>query len=257
MMHYFRASDGAQLAFADTGSGNVTLLFVHGWRADHTVWHDLVAALSPAMRTLAVDLRGTGASRPANAPYNLERYAADLRELVDALALGPVVLVGHSMGATIALRFAVDHPAATRGLVLIAPVPAGGAGFSPKGIAYLRATAEDPVATKSWLARTLAVGDDPVLLERLCSAAGMTARDVALESFDCWAFADFAAETSKIIAPALVIAPSLDAPENAERRVAALLRDARYVLLPDSAHYAIVERPEAIAQLIRAFVAEL
>lgn len=257
MMRYFRAGDGSQLAFTDTGSGDVTLVFVHGWRADHTVWRDLVAALSPAMRTLAVDLRGSGGSHAASGPYNLERYATDLRELADALDLGRVVLVGHSMGATTALRFAVDHPEATRGLVLIAPVPAGGAGFSPKGVAYLRAAVEDPAATKSWLARTLVAQDDPALLERLCTAAATTTRVVALESFDPWAFADFAAEAGRIVAPALVIAPSLDAPEAAERRVAALLRDARFVMLPDSAHYAIVERPEAIAQLIRAFVTEL
>lgn len=256
-MQYFRAADGAQLAFADAGSGDVTLLFVHGWRADHTVWLPLIAALGPGVRTLAVDLRGGGGSHAASGPYNLDRYAADLRAMIDALALGRVVLVGHSMGATVALRFAVDDTAATRGLVLIAPVPAGGAGFSPKGAAYLRAATEDPAATKTWLARTLVAQDDPALLERLCSAAGTTTRDVALESFDSWAFADFAAETSRIVAPALVIAPSLDAPEAAERRVAALLADARYVLLPDSAHYAIVERPEAIAHLIRAFVAEL
>jgi pimeloyl-ACP methyl ester carboxylesterase len=257
MMQHFRAEDGAELAFAEAGSGDVTLLFVHGWRADHTVWRELTGALSPAMRTLTVDLRGSGGSRAAGGPYTLERYAADLRDLIEARTLGPVVMVGHSMGATIALRFAVTYPAATRGLVLIAPVPAGGAGFSPKGVAYLRAATEDPDATKSWLARTLVTQDDPALLERLCSAAATTTRDVALESFDPWAFADFAAETSSIVAPTLVIAPSLDGPEAAERRVAALLRDARYVVLPDSAHYAIVERPEAIAQLIRAFVAEL
>ncbi|HEX8827354.1 MAG TPA: alpha/beta fold hydrolase, partial [Xanthobacteraceae bacterium] len=153
-MQYFRAGDGAQLAFADAGSGDVTLLFVHGWRADHTVWLPLIAALGSDLRTLAVDLRGGGGSQAASGPYNLERYAADLRAMVDALALGRVVLVGHSMGATVALRFAVDDPGATRGLVLIAPVPAGGAGFSPKGTAYLRAATEDPAATKSWLART-------------------------------------------------------------------------------------------------------
>jgi pimeloyl-ACP methyl ester carboxylesterase len=256
-MQFFRASDGARIAFTEAGSGEVTLLFVHGWRADHTVWHDLIAALSPLMRTLAVDLRGSGGSHAAGGPYNLDRYAADLRELVDALALGRVVLVGHSMGATIALRFAVDDAAATRGLVLIAPVPAGGAGFSAKGAAYLRATVEDPAATKSWLSRTLAAQSDAATLDRLCRAAAATARDVALECFDSWAFADFAEQTTKISAPVLVIAPALDAPEVAERKVAALLPNARYIVLPDSAHYAVVERPEATAQLIRAFVAEL
>jgi pimeloyl-ACP methyl ester carboxylesterase len=256
-MHFVRASDGARLAFSDAGSGAVTLLLVHGWQADHSVWQDIVAALGAGVRTLAVDLRGSGASRGAPGPYRLERFAADLRDLIDTLALGPVVVVGHSMGATIALRFAVDAPQATLGLVLIAPVPAGGAGFSPKGAAYLRATAGDPVAAKNWLARTLAGTPDDATLERIHSAAVRTAPEVSLESFDSWAYADFAEATRTITVPALVIAPVYDAPDAADRKVAALLRNAEYVVLPETAHYAIVEQPAAIAALVRNFVDRL
>ncbi len=158
------------------------------------------------------------------------------------------------MGGTVALRLAVDAPDATRSLVLIAPVPASGGGYSAKGAAYLRATAGDPAAARSWLARTLANPAGPAL-ERLCAAAAQSERSVALQSFESWAYADFAEETRRIAAPALVIAPQHDAPEAVERKVAALLPDARCVVLPNCAHYAIVENPAGIAQLIREFVA--
>jgi non-heme chloroperoxidase len=256
-MQYFRASDGAQLAFTDAGSGAPALVFIHGWQADGSVWRDLRAALAPGVRTIIVDLRGSGAAAAAPGPYRLERFAVDLRELIDALGIAPVVLVGHSMGATAALRLAIDAPRRLRGLVLIAPVPASGGGFSPKGAAYLQATAGNEAAAKEWLMRTFAQAPDPAVLARLCAAAGRTPRDVALESFDSWAYADFADATKGIQIPALVLAPALDVPESVERKVAALLPNAQYELLPDCAHYAIVERPEAIAQLIQAFVAEL
>jgi pimeloyl-ACP methyl ester carboxylesterase len=253
-MQRFRASDGAELAFAEGGSGTPPLAFVHGWQADHAVWRGTIDALGPNVHTLAMDLRGSGESRSADGPYRLERFAADLHELVDWRNLGPVVVVGHSMGGTLALRYALEYPQATSALVLVAPVPASGGGYSPKGEAYLRATAGNPVAARDWLARTLTNPNDEAILGPLCEAAARTERAVALESFESWAFSDFAEETRKIEAPVLVIAPEHDAPEVNERNVAALLPNARFVILPDSTHYAIAERPKAIADLIRRFI---
>ncbi len=87
------------------------------------------------------------------------------------LGIAPAIVAGHSMGATVALRLAVDAPQSVRALVLIAPVPASGGGYSPKGEAYLRATAGDPVEVKAWLARTFAAEPDEATLAPLCAAA--------------------------------------------------------------------------------------
>ena len=62
MTRAFRASDDAELAYVEQGSGNARLWFVHGWQADHTVWNDVIAELGPGTRSVAVDLRGSGAS---------------------------------------------------------------------------------------------------------------------------------------------------------------------------------------------------
>jgi pimeloyl-ACP methyl ester carboxylesterase len=246
----FRASDGAELAYAQSGSGAPAFLFVHGWQGDRSVWRGIVDALGPEIHAITVDQRGSGDSNGARGPYRVERLAADLYELVTALDVAPVVIVGHSMGGTVALRFAVDYPEATRALVLIAPVPASGGGYSEKGAAYLRATAGDPVAVRKWLARTLSAEHDAATLDRLCAVAALTPREAALESFASWGFADFADATRRIEAPALVIAPEHDAAESVERNVAALLPNAEYLVLANGAHYAIVEQPEPIANLI-------
>jgi len=255
-MKHFRACDGAQLALTESGSGT-PVIFIHGWRADATAWDGIIGTIGPNVRSIAIDVRGSGASNSARGPYNLERFAADLRELVEHFALGPVVLVGHSMGATVALRLAVDAPSTTRGLVLIAPVPASGGGYSEKGEAFLRATAGDPIATRKWLSRTLADPENEATIERLCLSAARTPRAAAIESFESWAFANFAEATKAIEAPALVIAAERDAPDVAQRRVAALLPNAEYVVLRDGAHYAPVERAGEIAALILDFVQRL
>ncbi len=249
-MQQFRTSDGGEFAYVEQGSGNARLLFVHGWQADRTVWNDVIAELRHGTRSVTVDLRGSGASGGARGPYSLERFAADLREVVEALGIGPLVVVGHSMGATVALRLAVDAPELVSGLILIAPGPAGGSGFSPKGADYLRATAGNPVAARKWLSAMFAGEPNAGVVDRLCDAAEKAPRDAALESFESWANADFADATSAISAPAVVVAPERDNPEMYQRKVAALLPNARFVELPDCGHYAIVERPDEIAALI-------
>jgi pimeloyl-ACP methyl ester carboxylesterase len=202
-----------------------------------------------------VDLRGSGELRDIPGPFTVERFAADLREIVERLEdPGPVVVVGHSMGAMVAMRLAIDSPELVHALVLVAPVPASGAGFSEKGATYLRATVGDREAARKWLARTFHNEPEAEDLERLCEAAAQTHPDAALESFESWTSADFAEETRKITAPAVVIAPEHDDPEMYERKVAALLPNARFVLLRDSGHYAVVEQPEAIAKEIAAII---
>jgi pimeloyl-ACP methyl ester carboxylesterase len=251
-MRPFRTSDGANVAYSRSGTGSESVIFVHGWQAEGAVWAPIVDALGSNVDAITVDLRGSGESRGAGGPYSLARYAADLRELIEALDVAPVVLVGHSMGATVALRLAVDAPQLARGLVLIAPVPASGGGYSPKGEAFLKATAGEPVAARNWLSRTFAGTPDEAVLDRLCASAAKTDRATALESFEDWAHADFAESTRSISVPVLVIAPERDNPEVSETKVAALIPNARFVVLPGSAHYAILEKPREIAELIRA-----
>jgi pimeloyl-ACP methyl ester carboxylesterase len=256
-MQRFRASDGAELAYTERGEGLPAILFIHGWQADNTAWAPVMDALGSNVHAVAVDLRGSGASRTAAGPYDLERFAADLRELIEGRAITPAVLVGHSMGATVALRLAVDSPQVVAGLVLIAPVPASGGRYSPKGEAFLKSTAGDPVVVRKWLARTFAGKADETVFEQLSASAAMTGREAALESLESWAHADFADATRAIAAPVLVIAPQHDIPEVHDREVAALLHNARYVILPDSAHYAILEKPREIAAMIREFASFL
>jgi pimeloyl-ACP methyl ester carboxylesterase len=68
---------------------------------------------------VAYDLRGRGDSDKPGAGYSLTAHGRDLAGLLDRLALRSAVLMGHSLGAAIALRFAVTHPTRVRKLVLI------------------------------------------------------------------------------------------------------------------------------------------
>ena len=116
------------------GDGRPPIVFVHGFACAHTDWDAQVAHLSPRHRTVAVDLRGHGASPGTAAECSIERYGADVAEVMRALALPPAVLVGHSLGCRVVIEAALQAPAHTAGVILV-----DGSQFAPAMADLLRA----------------------------------------------------------------------------------------------------------------------
>jgi len=260
-MSTYRASDGVPLAVTDRGPHHgVPLLFVHGWQAAAAVWEPLLEHLGPHYRTLTVDLRGFGASSAAPGPYSLDRFAGDLRDLVAALDLDPLVVVGHSMGATVAQRFAIDHPDALEGLVLIAPVPASGVPFPPSVVEFFRSTAGNPERAAQWL-DGLTFGETTPEIRRLLREIHASAdAGAALESLVAWQQADFSDEAATIETPTLILAPAGDRPMTPEflrEKVAAIISGSTFEIVEESAHYLPLEQPAKIAARIERFLEEL
>ena len=115
------AVNSVSLAVAEwpgPGTGPV-LVCIHGLTANHTCWASIADLLSPAYRLIAYDLRGRGESDKPEKGYSLALHNEDLEGLLDHFRLKKVVLVGHSLGANIALRFAATHPERVSKLVLV------------------------------------------------------------------------------------------------------------------------------------------
>jgi pimeloyl-ACP methyl ester carboxylesterase len=98
-LHSFTASDGARIAYRDSGSGTPIVL-LHGLMA-HGGFFDGQAALAKNFRIISIDLRGHGESAGGGEAPGVERMAADVAELAEALGLEGAVGVGWSLGATI------------------------------------------------------------------------------------------------------------------------------------------------------------
>jgi pimeloyl-ACP methyl ester carboxylesterase/predicted ester cyclase len=95
------------LAYEVRGSGN-PLVFLHGLTFDRASWQPVVERLSGEFRCVTVDLPGHGAT--PGPPRRLTDVAAELRTLLDALDVERPLLVGHSMGAVLAVLYAGRHP---------------------------------------------------------------------------------------------------------------------------------------------------
>lgn len=77
------------------------MIMIHGWSGSAAVFKRQFDALTKVARVIAVDMRGCGESDKTDHGYRVSRFAADLRDLLDALDLHEVDLLGQSMGASV------------------------------------------------------------------------------------------------------------------------------------------------------------
>jgi len=141
----FAVVNGYPLAYVEAGTRLPALLLVHGSMNDARAWGPQVPPLSAQARTIAVSLRHAYPERwnGEGDDFSVEQHAADLAAFVEAQALGPVHLLGHSRGGAVALQLALTHPRAVRTLILADP---GGLEAllppSPEGVAMARQSSE-------------------------------------------------------------------------------------------------------------------
>ena len=122
-----------------SGPATRPVVFVHGFGCDLTDWDRQVAHLSPRHGTVAVDLAGHGRTPGFAADCSIERYGADVAELLRGLSLPPAVVVGHSMGCRVVAEAALQAPAQVAGVVLV-----DGSQFAPAMEATIKATFAQP-----------------------------------------------------------------------------------------------------------------
>lgn len=108
-----------QMAYCDEGSGNTTLLFIHGLANYIPVFKYNITELSKHYRCVAVDLPGNGLSSRGDYPYTLVFYAETVSRFIQEMKLTNVVLVGHSMGGHVSILVALRYPNLVDKLVLL------------------------------------------------------------------------------------------------------------------------------------------
>src|SRR5215211_4241959 len=111
-----------RMQYYEAGAGPETVVFVHGFEASARIWQLVQAALPPdRYRSLAPNNRGAGETEapPDDADFGVGPFSDDLAELLEALDLRGVTLVGHALGGATAARCAVRHPERLKALVLL------------------------------------------------------------------------------------------------------------------------------------------
>ncbi|VBB43422.1 Alpha/beta hydrolase fold containing protein [uncultured Paludibacter sp.] len=112
---------GYDIAYTDMGSGDKTVIMIHGLGSYLRAWERNMEEVSKTARVIAIDLPGYGKSSKEPHDGAMIFYAEIIKEFVKQLELKNIVIVGHSMGGQIAMTTALQYPDMVKGLILVDP----------------------------------------------------------------------------------------------------------------------------------------
>ncbi len=251
--------EGAEVVYAQEGTVNhPPLVFLHGWGASHKFWKYAFAAFSPRWRCIAPDLVGWGLSEKPRRDYSMEAYASWLGRFLDALGLPRVALVGHSMGGTIALLFALAHPERIERLAVSNPVIDGRTAFRARLRALMAPGIRGAMFRLSrvrWIRRwaTKDFSYVQALEEDLAEDVVRATRQSSIDSMADLLRIDLGPRLSSLAVPTLAIGTDLDLivrPDQVEK-VPAQKRARIY----ECGHIPMVERPGEFNEALHQWLA--
>ncbi|MEW2343039.1 alpha/beta fold hydrolase [Streptomyces griseoaurantiacus] len=282
LTHHHVEINGTRLHYAAAGTDGSPVLLVHGFPETWWAFHRLLPLLARTHRVHAVDLRGFGDSGTGPGPYDSATAAEDLRLLVEHLDVGPVHVTGQDIAGATVFRLAATHPELVRSLT---GIEMGLPGFGLEALA-------DVTHGGAWYIGVLATPGAPELLlagrerefmARFAFAGPGTVTDADLEEFaraygrpEGWRgasglYRSMLTEGAEI--RALAEKPGLRVPvlavdaggapfttDTLSRAAAAAVggpRAVRSVTLDGVGHYAALEAPEALAEALLPFLAEV
>ena len=253
MKKFVSLSTGVRLEYVERGTaedGGVSVIFLHGVTDSWRSFERVLPLLPSSVHAFALSQRGHGdSSRPASG-YRFADMSADLLAFMDAMGLATAIVVGHSMGASVAQRFVADHPDRVERLVLMGAFSTfddpGLAGFVASSIAPLT----DPIApsfAREWQLSTLARAMPADHLDTVVSETLKVPARVWREAFDGFLkTADFTSELTKVSVPVLLMWGDRDsyALRAAQDRLLQVMPRAQFIAYEGAGHAFHWEDPE-------------
>ena len=235
-------------------AGAPTVLLIHGFLDDATVWDGLVDYLAGEVAAMRYDLPrfGTRSGSVADARIvTLDSLAAEAGDIVTGID-GPVIVVDQSLGTQVAEPVAARHPDQVRGLVLLTPVPPGGTQLPDEVVAPFGAVGGDRVAQRR-LRAELSPHLSEEQLDRLADIGTPVAADVTAHYVRIWNDGvNNAPATSAFGGPVLIIRGDADAfvTEQMIEAISPRFVQAEVKVIDNGGHWVQVEYPGAVATMI-------
>ncbi len=238
----------------DFGVYPQSLVFIHGSGSDHSCWLYQYSGLYKQFNIAAVDLPGHGSSM-GTGENDVDQYCVWMKKLLDVLQLKKPILIGHSLGAAIAMKFALRYPEDVAGIMTVG----GGTEMpvNPDMLAGLKTNHE--IAIDMMCKFSLAKDNRPKLFDPLKESMSKANVDVLhgdLSACDKLALTD---ELGKINTPAQVICGLEDkmTPADFSRRIAAGINGAKLCLIEGAGHMVMLEKPEEFNRAVVEFASSI
>jgi pimeloyl-ACP methyl ester carboxylesterase len=268
--------DGQPINVVELGEGP-PLLFVHGLIGRWTHWVEQLTAFAPSHRVIALDLPGFGDSPLPAQRISIPLYARTIERLLDALGIGAAAFVGHSMGGFTSAELAINFPQRVERLLLVSP--AGLSTYNDHRSLWLLSQARrfggifngyharvaahaELLARRPRLRRleptTNIVTRHPDRLPAYFTAEfvrGLAAPGF-IDGIEANLNYDYRARLGEIACPTLIVWGAQDKVVTARdaAEYERLIPNARKVILEDTGHMAMIERPAAFNALLEGFL---
>jgi pimeloyl-ACP methyl ester carboxylesterase len=252
-MDQFVDIKGIRTRWRQAGSGPPVLV-LHGWGAKIEAVDPIVRGLASRLSVTAVDLPGFGETALPPAPWGVADYADWTRELMDELGLERPSIVGHSMGARIAIHLASHHPERVDKLILV-----DAAGIRPsRGLGYYRRVALAKAAKHA--ARFLGRPGRALRKRVLAATASSDYANAGplRPTFVKLVNEDLTPLLGQIRASTLLIWGDQDdtTPLSDGQTMERLIPDAGLVILQGAGHFSYLDQPQRFGRVAAHFLAE-
>lgn len=226
------------------------LFFIHGSGGDHSSWSFQYAKLNKYFNVIAVDLPGHGNSE-GKGKDDIDEYSRWIKKLLDVLALKNIIIVGHSLGAAIALTFAAEFGSMIRGIAAV-----GGGLKMPVNPAIFELLKKEPETAFELMCKfSLAKENRQKLAEPLKKS--MVAANIEALYNDLVACdkMDLTDKVKKINLPSLIICGEEDkmTPPQLSRDIAANIHGSKTCFIKGAGHMVMMENPEEFNKALISF----
>lgn len=246
--------DGSQIHSTVTGKGSKTVILVHGYTCDESTWTEQVPALAKQYRVVTLDLPGHGESQlPKDGQFSMELFARAVEAVRAEVKADHVVLVGHSMGTPVIVKYAQLYTPHVVSMVFVDGVmtpyndgPAVNSGARMAG-------PDGPKNREAMIRGFFTAATPPAVqakvLKMMLSAPEATAVGAMNATFNQTGSNDYVLNM-----PVLgIYAGRPLAPESA---IKPHFPNLEYTQIPGTGHFLMLEKPEEFNRLLLAFLAK-
>ncbi len=249
--------DGLQIHSTVSGTGSKTVFLVHGYTCDETTWTQQVPALAKQYRVVTLDLPGHGKSdAPKDGKFSMDLFARAIEAVRAEVGADHLILVGHSMGTPVVLRYAHLYLAHTAALVfadgLMPLPPAQAAAMANAGAAM--AGPGGRITRETMIRSFFVAGTTPEVQTKVLNMMLGAPEATAVGAMN--ATREPAGQTTDV--PMVPIFGIYAGPSRiaSAQAVHAAFPTVEYTEIPGTGHFLMLEKPEEFNRLLLGFLAK-
>lgn len=258
-----RLSTGVTLQYVEQGNQQgIPVVLLHGFTDSWHSWELVLPYLPASMHVIAISQRGHGNSDKPLEGYDPKDFAADIAAFLQQKKIKGAIIAGHSMGATIAQRFATDYPGRTLGLVLVGSFAHFRENEAIRGFQQVLDTLNDPVDEQfaaAFQQSTLANAIEPAFLQMVIGESLKVPARVWKSTGNALFKADYVGGLRVFSKPVLIVWGDKDvlSPRKDQELLAGTLMRSRLVVYAGTGHAVHWEEPARFATDLIGFVQQI